>query len=338
MAKTKIEKEMEALDLDVLFEEAAGTALTARPAMYPRVIALGSGAGGVGKTVVSILLGILLSNKGEKAIIIDSDFAGTNLFSKLCLRNPEKSLRHFIEQTAPDINDVAQKTPFENLRVITGTPGLASYTQITYAAKQKLLQNLRKLDAPIVIIDLGAGGTYTNIDLFLRADDAVIVTTYEARALYESYVFLRVALFRKLQKSARNWPDLYDQFTTCGHLTKKKEIKTIPAFLEANEAEYPIVCEYIRQEMDSLHPRLIVNEVHKKDDRKRLQLLLQITKSVLGIELAIWGEIRHDLAVRDAVAKSRLDQLSSVKVMEDIRRIAGNQLLIPHTTHTPTTR
>ena len=54
-----------------------------------KIIALGSGKGGVGKTVISASLGIGLAALGKEVVLVDADFGGANLHTCMGILNPQ---------------------------------------------------------------------------------------------------------------------------------------------------------------------------------------------------------------------------------------------------------
>jgi ATPases involved in chromosome partitioning len=64
-----------------------------------RYIAISSGKGGVGKTLISINLAMIIGNTGKRVLIIDGDFGLSNVHIMLGL-TPEKNLSDFINGKA----------------------------------------------------------------------------------------------------------------------------------------------------------------------------------------------------------------------------------------------
>ena len=67
-----------------------------------RVIAVGSGKGGVGKTLVSSSIALRLAeHSGQRVVAIDVDLGGANLHTGLGIRRPSFALNRFILEKAP---------------------------------------------------------------------------------------------------------------------------------------------------------------------------------------------------------------------------------------------
>src|SRR5512140_2964865 len=85
-----------------------------------RVVAIGGGKGGIGKSLVSANLGIALAQRGAKTVIVDADLGGANVHTCLGLPQPTVSLSHFIEKRVEHLDQVLVPTGIERLQLISG--------------------------------------------------------------------------------------------------------------------------------------------------------------------------------------------------------------------------
>ena len=60
--------------------------------------AIAGGKGGIGKSFVAANLGIALSERGKKVIVVDADLGGANLHTLLGISQPPMSLDNFIRE------------------------------------------------------------------------------------------------------------------------------------------------------------------------------------------------------------------------------------------------
>ncbi len=297
-------------------------------ARVPRIISIGGGKGGVGKTLVATMLGICLGEAEKKVIIVDADFSGANLHACLGAYDAQTTLQRYMERQSADLNDVAIETAFKNLRIITGMPGPYASAQIRYWEKQKLLRNLKKLLADYVILDLGPGSFYTNVDFFLSSDDKVIVSTADPLAMYDAYGFLRVALFRRLQKTFHSWPEILRRLQECGDLAKGNKARSLRIVLE-NSPDIPPSCrELAEKQVASFRPKIVINLVRETDNRKEMDALRLVSKNLLGIDIDFWGQIRFDSAVVAAIKSMQPEMLLAPKGMalNDVHQLAQRLL------------
>jgi len=74
-----------------------------------------SNKGGVGKSIVSLMLGTSLARQGKKVILVDADLGGSNLHTLAGIRYPLYTLADFINRQVENIEDVVMDTPVENM-------------------------------------------------------------------------------------------------------------------------------------------------------------------------------------------------------------------------------
>lgn len=308
------------LDFDKLFRNDIGVRSLKKEGAH--IIAVGGGKGGVGKSMVSTMLAIVLGQMGFEVVLVDADFSGSNLYGYVNMFRPEKSMQRFIDNRSRDINSLALDSPFPHVRFLTGTPQVAAHSQALHALRQNVRKHLAQLEAHFVIIDLGAGSSFQNLDFFLMADAPVVLSTCDSLALYDAYGFIRAALFRKIQHNALTWPDVFKKLMVCGDLTKGENIRTVAAFLKEHESEMPGVCRLITDETRQFSPRLLLNSVHPNDDHGRAQNLRMITQVVLNVKTESWGEIRYDPQVREAAVKIRPELLTqNCDALKDVEHL-----------------
>src|SRR5512133_2159016 len=80
-----------------------------------RIIAVGGGKGGIGKSMISANLGIALAGRGKRVVMVDADLGGANLHTTLGIDVPKRTLTDFIERRVKRMEDVITPTGIENL-------------------------------------------------------------------------------------------------------------------------------------------------------------------------------------------------------------------------------
>ena len=140
-----------------------------------RIIAVGGGKGGIGKSLVSANLGIALAQAGSSVVLVDADLGGANLHSCLGVAQPQVSLSDFVDRRVAKLEDAAVATGIDRLRLISGARDVLDAANPRHAEKQKLLRHIRALDVDYVVVDLGAGTGFNVLDFFLLADTGIVV-------------------------------------------------------------------------------------------------------------------------------------------------------------------
>ena len=299
------------------------------PSATPRLIAVGGGKGGVGKTVVSILIGICLSNMNKRTVIVDADFSGPNLHQCLNTFDSKITIQNLLSHGKKDINRYRLKTGFENLYIVSGSPGVLGSGNFAYWQKKKIISNLRKLKADYVILDLAAGMGYNELDMFLAADDRIVICQPEPMALQDAYAFIRASLLRKLQRTFNHWPEFINILNKSGNLDHGNSVKSLDSILEKVTDIDQTWRHLIESIIKSFQPKFILNMLQDSDDPKRLQALRLTLRNIYGITTKIWGTIRFDPGIRAALKQLRPDLLltPSSLASEDIVRLVNRNII-----------
>jgi flagellar biosynthesis protein FlhG len=112
--------------------------ITLDPAAPPagaRVIPVGGGKGGVGKTFLVANLATALARNGYRVVAVDSDLEGANLHTCLGVPRPRCSLADFVAQREEDLAKLLIDTPVQNLQLIAATSGNRATPQPSHARR-----------------------------------------------------------------------------------------------------------------------------------------------------------------------------------------------------------
>lgn len=157
----------------------------------PRVVAVTSGKGGVGKTNVVGNMAMALSKIGKKVLIFDADLGLANIDIIFGI-HPEFNIGHVIngEKTLTE----TMVTGPNGIRIIPAGSGIASLTRLTEGQKLNLLSEFDELEDvfDIVLIDTGAGISSNVLYFNLAADECIIVATPEPTSVTDAYAMMKV--------------------------------------------------------------------------------------------------------------------------------------------------
>ena len=168
----------------------AESAVPSLSALGPRVIAITSGKGGVGKTNITVNLAIALGMTGQRVLVIDADLGMANVDVVLGSMS-KKHLLNLLEKDV-QLGDVLIKGPY-GVNYISGGSGIEKAADFTYEERQRLMQKLNGCGqmADIILIDTGAGLGKNVMDFILAADEVLLITTPEPTALTDAYAVLK---------------------------------------------------------------------------------------------------------------------------------------------------
>jgi flagellar biosynthesis protein FlhG len=263
------------------------------PEKRPRVWAVGGGKGGVGKSVITSSLAIAAARRGRRCVLLDADLGGANLHTLLGLSNPRATLSDIFRRQASGLRDILIPTSIPNLQMISGAGAMLDAANPHHAQKIKVIRQLFTLEADDIFLDLGAGTSFTVLDFFLAAREAIVVVTPTPTSVENAYFFLKAVFFRCLKQvlTAAGCMDI------AGKALEEKlarGIRTPSDLLAEIRRISPAVGEAATAEIGSLKLRVLINQVHQEED---LQLGLQISEACrdfFNLQVDRLGEIRHD--------------------------------------------
>lgn len=301
-----------------------------RPLRAKRVIAVGGGKGGIGKSMLSANLGIALANRGAKVVLVDLDLGGANLHTCLGVGQPQVSLSDFVDRKVAALEDVLVPTPFERLTLVSGAMDGLDAANPKHGQKAKLIRNLRMLDVDYVLLDLGAGTAFNVLDFFLVADTGVVVMLPEPTSIENAYRFIKAAFFRRLQALAPD--DDFAQLVGQALAPRDGQLGRTPWDV-VNELRVNSQTEKaarLEQALGGFHPWVIVNQARTRGDFDVGPTVASAWKKFFGLELGYLGAVTHDDAVWQAVRarRSLLDAFPESTAASGVLRVAENLIAL----------
>ena len=161
----------------------------------PRIVAISSGKGGVGKSSIAVNLGLTLARFGRRVCIFDADTGLANVNILLGLR-PGRSLEHVLAGECP-IEDIVLKGA-HGLCVIPGANGISECVNLDAVRQQRLVSELSRIEGEFdyLLLDTAAGISETTLDFLGAADQVLLVITSEPTSLTDAFSLLKLALRR----------------------------------------------------------------------------------------------------------------------------------------------
>ncbi|MDJ0841158.1 MAG: P-loop NTPase [Acidobacteriota bacterium] len=272
----------------------------------PIIIPVASGKGGVGKSWFTANLGLALAQSGKSTIVIDLDLGGSNLHTFLGLPNKYAGVGDYLKVKGMAFDQLAVPTPFPNLRFIPGDGQSLFMGNIAYAQKIKLLRALKKLEADFVIIDLGAGSSYNNLDFFAVAPNGIVITTPEFPAMLNLMTFLKNLVFRAIENVVRKCFPLHQKVKEMFVQSIEDNPITVGELLQLMDKDYPKYAVVTRRVVSCIRPRLVINMGVGLED---LNYLMKINKQLtarLSVDFDHFGFIPRDPQVFDSIQKHQV--------------------------------
>ncbi|MBA3037552.1 MAG: MinD/ParA family protein [Desulfobacterium sp.] len=164
-------------------------------AKVPRVIAVASGKGGVGKTNIVVNLAIAFRRIGNRVLIFDADLGLANIDIIFGL-NPKCNIENMIKGEK-ELSQVIVKGP-EGVDIIPASSGVQELTQLTEGQKMNLLNEFDMLNRmyDLLLVDTGAGVSSNVIYFNLAAEERMIVVTPEPTSVTDAYALIKILYFK----------------------------------------------------------------------------------------------------------------------------------------------
>ncbi|WP_253899899.1 P-loop NTPase [Corallococcus carmarthensis] len=305
----------------------AGPAGLARRSRSRRIIAVGGGKGGIGKSMVSANLGVALAQAGHKVLLVDADLGGANLHTCLGVGPPESTLSDFLRRGKANLEEVMVSTGVPGLSLIAGAQDSLDAANLKYAQKQKLLRTLlSQTTADYLILDLGAGTSFNTLDFFLIADHGLLVVLPEPTSVENAYRFVKAAFFRKLQQTEARYgiQDLVEGALS----TREGGLRTLHDVVAQVRRRAPSDADRLERELAAFRVRLVVNQARTDADEKVGAAMVSAWKKFFGIDMDDLGALRYDDEAWRAVRKRKpvLIEQPGSPVSQGLQRIAARLL------------
>ncbi|GMV97378.1 MAG: MinD/ParA family protein [Phycisphaerae bacterium] len=162
----------------------------AQPPAHAHVIAVASGKGGVGKTLISANLSIALAARGHAVVLIDLDMGLANAdivlgVNPACTWSEALSGRRTVE-------DVIVQAP-GGIAFVPGPSGVARMANLSEFERYQLMSLMQRIESryDVVVLDCGAGLSQNVLALVSSADTLLVVTTPEPTALTDAYAVIK---------------------------------------------------------------------------------------------------------------------------------------------------
>ncbi|TAM27598.1 MAG: MinD/ParA family protein, partial [Nevskiaceae bacterium] len=161
------------------------------PRPPPKVIAVASGKGGVGKTTVSVNLATAIAQTGRKTLLLDGDMGLANVDVLLGL-TPAWNLSHVLEGRC-SLEDTILEGP-AGLMVVPAASGKKNMAELSPAENAGIVRAFSELkrDIDVLIVDTAAGIADSVTTLSAASQEVVVVVTNDPASITDAYALIKV--------------------------------------------------------------------------------------------------------------------------------------------------
>ena len=292
--------------------------------MTPRVVAIGSGKGGVGKSLVAANVGIFLATLGKRVTLVDGAFGEPNLHLFAGVPRPARSLYEALDGDVP-LADVAVPTHVPGVRLVAGTMDPPRVADLSQEAVRGLVDQLRTLPADYVVVDLGPGMSAATLDVFVEADLSLVVAVPDPTSIELMHRFVKAAFLARLSRLG-----LGVLANLVGREPRELEGGS-PSALEIYLAAVATKSEHVdalRTAILGFQPHLVINSARSKSDMELGRAVASVARRRLGTPLRYLGHLEYDEAVWASTRRRRplLTEHPETRIAKCFERVARGVL------------
>ncbi len=271
----------------------------------PIIISIGGGKGGVGKSTVTANIGTALSQKGFSTGFIDADLGGANLHLCLGIKRPRAGLQDFIKGNIKSLSEVAVPTLVEKSWLISGASDILELANPNFAQKQKIINNLKKLHADYILVDLGAGSSFHVTDFFAAFPNGIVVTDGLPTSIENAYGYLKNGILRGMVRLFPGKTEIQNRIRNFSDPESKKEFITVNDLLNHLKTDFSQEALLLKEWLHKRRSFLVLNMVKSADDIKIGTRFAEMVKKYLSINLYYVGYIIHAPEIRASIKEMR---------------------------------
>lgn len=288
----------------------------------PEIIAIGGGKGGIGKTVISASLGVGLAMLRKHVVLVDGDLGGADLHRVIGLDKPARTILDFLKKKYDSMQDILLDVPgIDHLKIACGADGSLGMANLPFLQKQKLMRHMRRLNADVILMDLGAGTSFQILDFFLAADKGIVVVKPDPLSILESYNFLKLAVFRQIARLIRRHEDAKRLIEEISLIETHRNSMTVSDLMnEIRKLDGELTLE-IEQFLDAFKPYILINMKSSDKDEQNVLGIRTAVGELLSVNAVYLGAIARDDAVNEALIQMQ------PFILHDPGSIASKQMM-----------
>ena len=296
-----------------------------------KIFAIGGGKGGIGKTVITASLGVELAAMNKNVVVVvDADLGGANLHNVFGIERPQKTFYHFFRREVKDLDDILIGVPdIDHLKIMCGARGSMGIANLNYSQKMKFIRHLKKIDADFVILDLGAGTNYNVLDLFLAADQGIVLINPDPLSILDGYNFVKQAFYRKLMKSLRGWDGPFQIVKEQAGEEIDPDALSVKELLPRITEIDPNAGEALKTVLNHFRPMLLMNMMVESYDEANGLAVKIAAQDLLSVEMKYLGVIHWDDGVMQSVGRHIpfISYDPQCQASRDLKRIIESDIL-----------
>lgn len=270
--------------------------------MTPRVVAIGGGKGGIGKSLVAANVGIFLATLNKRVILVDASFGAANLHIFAGIPRPSRSLSEMLAPNGPRLAELAVATHVPGVKLVGGVYDPPSIAEPGRALLDLLGDQIHELPADWVVIDLGPGIGAPTLELFLTAEVQLIVAVPDPTSIELMHRFVKAAFLRSLER--RGIAHLAHAVSRDPRHFEGGTPSALDVYLNA-VADRATEVDELRDAILAFSPHLVINSARSKSDMELGRAVASAARRRLATPIRYLGHLEYDEAVWASTRRRR---------------------------------
>jgi flagellar biosynthesis protein FlhG len=275
-------------------------------------------------------MGVALARAGRSVIVVDANLAAPNLHDYLGIKAPACTLFDVLEGQAK-LSDALIPTSEPQMRYLSCVSDELGMADLGPGRQQEMAECLSRLDADHVLIDGGSGVSFSVLDFFNLADEAVVVVSPDPVSMQCSYGFIRNSIYRRVQKMFGSRQEVDSALREMRQSASAAKPRTMTDFLDLLRQSASEAVQSIAAMVDAWHPLMLVNMATAEQDQRIAEIIQSAARKFLNIDMQFCGLVQFDPTVRRSAQRINLldcsdaDCPSARQIRQIALRLAGNK-------------
>lgn len=265
----------------------------------PRIISIGGGKGGVGKSLICANLASKLAKHKKRILLVDLDIGSSNLHTYLSVGSIKYHLSDYLKNKV-SFASILSPTLSPNIAFIPGDKDsdilnmISSNPSISTNFWTNLFNTKQQYGVDFLILDLGAGNLQTICDFFTLSHLGILTVIPEPSSIENAYSFLKTYI----------WNFSLNVVSKLGSTAASQRIhEQLPGFAPSKTYSYMDYLEdligeeltgYIRSSLNTRLVSPLINETRYPDDSKISEVMSYTIRHYFGIQSQSIGQIAYD--------------------------------------------
>ncbi len=252
-----------------------------------KVVTVGSGKGGTGKSVLAANLGLAFAQRGLSTCVVDLDLGSADLHLLLGQLDSRRGVLDVLRGEARALADVMAPTSrHPRLHLVPGAGETLRAAALTARDVAQIAAGLRELPVDVVVADLPGGVAHQVLELFASGDAQVVVTTADPVAIADAGQLLRLARVRRAAHGGGDTARRPRVYTSIEDLAR--DMNALRGDAPAGRAA-------------ALRPFVVFNRCRGAQERPREDLLARLRSCAgEGVDFSDCAEVPEDAAVEQS--------------------------------------